>query len=288
MAERYRPGLHYERLGSGGKTKIIWNSMRLGHHKIVVIENKDDIVTDHGSRHDVLPGKAELSTATSVNFFQYLHRQGIYTHFEAPVNETHFAAKYLKMLPVEVVVRRFADGSFLKRNPEVAKGTRFTTPVIEFYYKNDLLNDPFMLGNGRQGSDWLLFSPDRPVDNHPLGTVMRDKTRLNANSRKMRQQAMQTFLALEEGMDKFNVGLRDLQVEFGIYEGEELLLGDVIDNDSVSLSVPIELSSGEAVSVENPQPTIDGYRFTHQLSEKMLTQLPNPPYRPPDFFDILA
>ncbi len=296
MAERYRPGLHYTLLGEPGKTKNVWDSMRIGHGRTVALESKDTITAGDGARRDVMPGKAALATATTQNFFYYLKRHGIDNHFKAPVNETHFAAKYLKMIPVEVVVRRVADGSYLKRNPTVERGKVFRDPVVEFFYKDNTLHDPFMVGDGRQGSSWELYDPSRPVDGRPLGSLRKKyQTIVNSNARKMREQAEETFCVLEEGMGQFGVGLRDMKVEFGIYEGEELMLGDVIDNDSIRLSVPgmddpskqryrdriKEYPLGCPISEEDREYVMDGYRFTHILSENMLTMLPNPPYVSP-------
>ena len=47
------------------------------------------------------------------------------------------------MIPLEVVVRNYAAGSFSKRLA-IEEGTKLVTPIIEFYYKEDRLDDPFI------------------------------------------------------------------------------------------------------------------------------------------------
>lgn len=51
------------------------------------------------------------------------------------------------MIPLEVIVRRLAAGSYLKRFPDLKQGHRFETPVVEFTFKDDVLGDPLITGD---------------------------------------------------------------------------------------------------------------------------------------------
>ena len=55
--------------------------------------------------------------------------------FEEQDSPTSFVAPHCAMLPYEVVVRREAHGSYLKRNPHFAKGQLFPRLLVEFFLK---------------------------------------------------------------------------------------------------------------------------------------------------------
>jgi phosphoribosylaminoimidazole-succinocarboxamide synthase len=50
------------------------------------------------------------------------------------------------MIPLEVIVRRIAAGSWIKRNPDVKQGTKFDPVKVEFTFKDDALGDPLISG----------------------------------------------------------------------------------------------------------------------------------------------
>jgi len=60
---------------------------------------------------------------------------GVRTHFIRRLSDTEFLARHCEMIPIEFVTRRVATGSFLRRNPGVNEGYRFTPPKLEFFYK---------------------------------------------------------------------------------------------------------------------------------------------------------
>ncbi|MBI2039344.1 MAG: phosphoribosylaminoimidazolesuccinocarboxamide synthase [Candidatus Niyogibacteria bacterium] len=219
-----------------GKTKII-RSIRQ-RPDLVLVESKNDITAGDGKKHDVMEGKAEWSTATTCNVFRLLKRAGIPVAFVDRLDKTHFYARRCEMLPYEVVVRREAHGSYLKRHPDVAKGFRFSELEVEFFLKTTekrwgdykLPKDDPLIVFSAYGSA-MLFPPDVPISSQQpflAGTLP------YSNKRDYIEFiARQTFLILEKAWDALGFRLADFKEEFGIdVETGELLLADVIDNDS--------------------------------------------------------
>jgi phosphoribosylaminoimidazole-succinocarboxamide synthase len=213
-----------------GKTKIIWAS---GDQYEVLIESKDDITAGDGAKHDTLEGKAVAATTTTCNVFELINRAGhVPTHFLTQVDERTFRARACHMIPIEVVARRIAYGSYLKRNPEVTKGTMFRHLVLEMFHKNDAAHDPFMVYNEAERS-FNLYDAKQPVGPTTLQGVM-PATDLDPNHvTLMRLGAAAVFLQLEKALSDQHIQLVDLKVEFGFdKETGQLRLADVVDNDS--------------------------------------------------------
>lgn len=135
------------------------------------------------------------------------------------------------MIPIEVVIRRIATGSYLRRNPKCKDGKIFTDLVVEFFHKDDKLHDPIILipltfhGEGR------LYKPKEPIGvNTYIGTVSLFCSKEELDY--MKEIARQTFSVLEDALRKLSIRLWDLKMEFGRDHTGKLVVADVIDNDS--------------------------------------------------------
>ena len=106
-----------------GKTKKVYK-IKDGSDLVAVIA-KDDITAGDGAKHDIIPDKGRVATATTSNVFRLLKACGLPVAFVEQDSATSFVAPNCVMLPYEVVVRREAHGSYLKRNPHFAKGPLF-------------------------------------------------------------------------------------------------------------------------------------------------------------------
>ncbi|HXW85900.1 MAG TPA: phosphoribosylaminoimidazolesuccinocarboxamide synthase [Candidatus Bathyarchaeia archaeon] len=221
-----------------GKTKIIRSFS--DDMRYVIIESKDDITAGDGARHDVILGKAQLATDTTCNVFQLLTACYLPVAFEKQLDETKFLARRCDMIPYEVVVRREAHGSYLKRHPELKKGHVFPRLIVEFFLKTNNkvwnetsipVDDPYVQFDGEKA---LLFLPTQPLyQQHPF-LVLNDFPLKNNTDcfEQMAALAVRTFLVLEKSWQRVGGRLVDMKVEFGFDTEGALLLADVIDNDS--------------------------------------------------------
>lgn len=187
-----------------GKTKIIYENP--DDPKTVFMVFKDDITAGDGAKHDVLEGKALLDWQTNRDIFEYLNRMGVKTHYiSSPEQKVSLVRKLDKKINLEVVTRRVATGSILKWS-SIAEGTRFDPPITQFYYKDDFLHDPML-------------------DNGFIDHLIRDK-----NSQEyaiMRATNERVFLLLEQAFAEFNIQLVDFKLEYGIINGEVLLIDEI-------------------------------------------------------------
>ena len=226
-----------------GKTKKVYKIK--GGSDLVAVISKDDITAGDGAKHDIIPDKGRIATATTSNVFRLLKACGLPVAFIEQDSETSFVAPNCSMLPYEVVVRREAHGSYLKRNPHLSKGQLFPHALVEFYLKTKdknwkgkplVADDPFMQLTD-DGKQIRLFNPAKPLQGQePFLVLPVSDVFSSADESKMfpemQRVARQTFLVLERAWQLEGGTLVDLKVEFGFDAKGNLLLADVIDNDS--------------------------------------------------------
>ncbi len=234
------------RVVAEGKTKIIVDA---GQGEVLV-HSKDDITAGNGVKHDVIAGKARASTRTTINIFQLLARHGIPTHFVDAVDDVTFRARDVDMIPLELVVRRYATGSFVDRFPAVAEGERFEVPVFELFEKDDANHDPLLEFDFTSG---LLrrFVPSAQaatqigasaaagdlLTEEPLGRTRYSDMTPEIVAR-LRQLSTSTFAVIEEAWAHQGGVYIDLKIECGFdRETGDLLVADVIDSDSGRLRI---------------------------------------------------
>lgn len=225
-----------------GKTKKIF---RIAGSDLVSVVAKDDITAGDGAKHDIIADKGRLATATTCNVFRLLKACGLPVAFEEQDSPTSFIAPPCTMLPYEVVVRREAHGSALKRSPHYAKGQLFPQLLVEFYLKTKdknwkgkplVADDPLM--QYEDGAAQIrLFNPAKPILGSDPFLVLQTADVFSRPEEykffpEMRRIARQAFLMLEKAWTLEGGTLVDFKVEFGFDAKGNLLLADVIDNDS--------------------------------------------------------
>jgi phosphoribosylaminoimidazole carboxylase/phosphoribosylaminoimidazole-succinocarboxamide synthase len=238
----HRHSLSLGALVTEGKTKKIY---RINGSEFVSVVAKDDITAGDGAKHDVIPDKGRLANQTTCNVFRLLKACGLPVAFEEQDSATSFVAPPCTMLPYEVVVRREAHGSALKRSPHFTKGQLFPKLLVEFYLKTKdknwkgkplVADDPFMQYEDG-GAQIKLFNPAKPIlGTEPFLVLQTADVFSHPEEYKlfpeMRRIARQAFLMLEKAWSLEGGTLVDFKVEFGFDAKGTLLLADVIDNDS--------------------------------------------------------
>ena len=111
--------------------------------ELLIVSYKDDATAFNGLKKGTIVGKGVINNRMSNLLMQRLEKAGIPTHFVEELSHRETLVKKVSIVPLEVIIRNIAAGSFSKRYG-VDEGLVFETPTIEFSYKNDELGDPLM------------------------------------------------------------------------------------------------------------------------------------------------
>ena len=195
-----------------GKTKTLYEHP--DQAGLYIVTSGDDITAGDGARHSVIAGKGRIAAKTTSRVFRLMNLCGLPTHFVSggeDDDDNEMVVRACRMIPLEVVVRGVAAGSYAKRFPGVARGSLLLPRVIEFFLKDDARHDP-------------QISQDEIVA-QGIATAEEVAT--------MAEIARLTYEILAHAWRRRNVLMVDMKVEFGrALEDKRLLLADVIDNDA--------------------------------------------------------
>ncbi|CAG0914979.1 unnamed protein product [Notodromas monacha] len=212
------PQISKDELLAEGKTKKIYSVKE--NPELVIVESKDQLTAFGGSKSHELTGKAIIANKTAVRIFHFLRSVGINSHLVEIFGDNAFLARKCTMIPIEFVIRRIATGSFLKRHVTIKEGHRFCPPRVETFFKDDAQNDP----------EWSFEEVGQLKVKLPNGEFRLDSI---SYLRQMIEGSRAIFECLEKAWSTKNCVLVDMKIEFGIDDTTgELLLADVIDNDS--------------------------------------------------------
>ncbi len=223
-----------------GKTKVVIDA----GDGTVLIRSKDDITAGDGAKRDVIAGKAASSTTTTCNTFRLLDANRVPTHFVEQLDAITFRARKVEMIPVELVARRIATGSFLDRNADVADGTVFADLVFEVFEKDDANHDPLLEFDFAR--DVLRrFVPNTKaalqLGDVEAGDLISEETLSHSRYamvtaellEQLRDLTTRTFEIVERAWGRLGGTYFDFKIECGFdHETRTLLVADVIDSDS--------------------------------------------------------
>jgi len=123
-----------------GKAKKVFKT---SERELYWIEYKDDATAFNGEKKAQIVGKGVLNNEITSILLSMLKEKGIDNHFVEKISPTEQIVRKVDIIPIEVVIRNIAAGSFAKRLG-IEEGIELAHPVVEFYYKDDALGDPFI------------------------------------------------------------------------------------------------------------------------------------------------
>ncbi len=123
-----------------GKAKKVFNT---SDPDKVIMEYKDSATAFNGAKKGTIDEKGVMNNEFSTKMFELLNDWGVPTHFIKKLNDREVLCKKVSIVPLEVIVRNVAAGSFSKRLG-VEEGTALKTTIFEISYKCDELNDPLI------------------------------------------------------------------------------------------------------------------------------------------------
>ena len=177
---------------------------------------KDDATAFNAQKKAVLEGKGVLNNRISEFVMENLGRMGIPTHFIKRLNMREQLLREVEIIPLEVVVRNVAAGSIAKRFG-LTEGDPLPRSIVEFYYKNDALEDPMVAEEHITAFNWA---------------TTQDMDEMIAMALRVNDYLSGMFMAV-------GIRLIDFKIEFGrVYDQNDMprvILADGISPDSCRL-----------------------------------------------------
>jgi phosphoribosylaminoimidazole-succinocarboxamide synthase len=192
-----------------GKAKILYAT---DDPEILLAYFKDDATAFNAQKRGTIVGKGEINCQIAAHLFRAIEARGIATHYIDCPSTHEMRVKSVKIIPIEVVVRNIAAGSLCQQTG-IALGTILPQPLVEFFYKNDVLGDPLLTRDRL-----LLMELATPEQIEILSA-----------------KAIEIDRILQEFFQQCGITLVDFKIEFGVDKHQQILLADEISPDSCRL-----------------------------------------------------
>ena len=195
-----------------GKAKVIFEGPE---PETVVAYFKDDATAFNNQKKGMITGKGVINNSISEFMMSKLSEIGISTHFIKRLNMREQLLHKVEIIPIEVVVRNIIAGSLAKRFG-MEEGVSLPRSIVEYYYKDDELDDPMILEEHITAFNWASHSE--------LDEIMSLALRIN-------DFMCGLFLGI-------GIRLVDFKIEFGRLWADDslkIVLADEISPDSCRL-----------------------------------------------------
>lgn len=191
-----------------GKAKKVYNT---NDADLLIVEYKDDATAFNGLKKGSVSGKGVINNKMTNVIFKYLAEKGIETHLVEELSDRATLVKKVSIVPLEVIVRNVAAGSFSKKYG-VEEGTALLSPILEFSYKNDELGDPLI-------NDMQILA---------IGLATKEELA------DISEKALKINELMKEYFLEKNIKLIDFKIEFGRFK-ERIILADEVSPDTCRL-----------------------------------------------------
>jgi phosphoribosylaminoimidazole-succinocarboxamide synthase len=189
-----------------GKAKKVYAT---DDENLVVVDYKDDATAFNGLKKGTIVGKGAINNRMSNYLMKILEEKGVPTHFVEELSDRKTLVKKVKIVPLEVIIRNKAAGSFSKRLG-IAEGTELKCSTLEFSYKDDDLGDPLI-------NDYMAIA---------IGAATRE------DIEKISEYAFKVNEVLKDFFAQIGIELIDFKLEFGKTEDGTIVLADEISPDT--------------------------------------------------------
>lgn len=178
---------------------------------VLIVSYKDDATAFNGAKKGTIAGKGVINNRMTNLLFRKIETEGVPTHLIQELNDRETAVRRVEIVPLEVIVRNVAAGSFSKRLG-IEEGTVLAEPTIEFSYKNDELGDPLINSHFAKALKLATAGELETIETYAF----------KAND------------ILKEEYLKAGLRLIDFKLEFGRFHGK-IILADEISPDTCRL-----------------------------------------------------
>ncbi|MBX3035134.1 MAG: phosphoribosylaminoimidazolesuccinocarboxamide synthase [Bdellovibrionaceae bacterium] len=199
------PELLYE-----GKAKKIFRLAGEPDH--VLMEFKDSLTAFNALKKGSFDSKGPVNRDIASLIFAFLRGRGVDSHWVRDEGERGMVARKVEIIPLEVVVRNVLAGSTAKKLG-LEEGRVLPRPLVEFYFKNDELQDPFV--------------SDDQIEILGIASA--------ADLAELKKQALRVNEGLKDLFHRAGLRLVDFKIEFGRDKAGKILLADEITPDCCRL-----------------------------------------------------
>lgn len=192
-----------------GKAKKIFKT---DNPEEILVYYKDDATAGNGAKHGIIVDKGIMNNTITTFFFDLLAKNGIEHHQIKKISDREALCTKVDIIPLEVVTRNIAAGSLAKKMG-VEEGLVLKKPIVEFYYKDDALNDPMI--NADYAEAFGFATSEQVAETKKIALRVNDVLKKFLLERKVR--------------------LVDFKIEFGLTSKGKVLLADEITPDTARL-----------------------------------------------------